>query len=70
MVGKMGGFGLFGVVFKGRLSNTWQQTLAIHSNDNHNTKPQQSTSDFDAIRLKQYRQPRMVLSLRNEMTIL
>jgi hypothetical protein len=29
-------------------SNTWQQTLTIHPNNNHGTETQQSTSDFDA----------------------
>ncbi|VVM23695.1 hypothetical protein BSPWISOXPB_2342 [uncultured Gammaproteobacteria bacterium] len=29
-------------------SNTWQQTLAIHPNNNRGTETQQSTSDFDA----------------------
>ena len=29
-------------------SNTWQQTIAIHPNNNHGTETQQSTSDFDA----------------------
>jgi hypothetical protein len=29
-------------------SNTWQQTLTIHPNNNRGTEIQQSTSDFDA----------------------
>jgi hypothetical protein len=29
-------------------SNTWQQALTIHPNNNHGTETQQSTSDFDA----------------------
>ncbi|SSC08958.1 RHS repeat domain-containing protein [bacterium endosymbiont of Bathymodiolus sp. 5 South] len=29
-------------------SNTWQQTLAIHPNNNRSTETQQSTTDFDA----------------------
>jgi hypothetical protein len=28
-------------------SNTWQQTLIIHPNNNRGTETQQSTSDFD-----------------------
>jgi hypothetical protein len=28
-------------------SNTWQQALTIHPNNNHGTETQQSTSDFD-----------------------
>jgi hypothetical protein len=28
-------------------SNTWQQTLTIHPNNNRGTETQQSTSDFD-----------------------
>ena len=29
-------------------SSTWQQTLAIHPNNNRGTETQQSTTDFDA----------------------
>jgi hypothetical protein len=34
--------------YKHSISNTWQQTLTIHPNNNHGTETQQSTSDFDA----------------------
>jgi hypothetical protein len=37
----------YDVVFVG-FSNTWQQTLTIHPNNNRGTETQQSTSDFDA----------------------
>ncbi|CAC9575686.1 hypothetical protein BPUTSESOX_1582 [uncultured Gammaproteobacteria bacterium] len=29
-------------------SNTWQQTISIHPNNNRGTETQQSASDFDA----------------------
>jgi hypothetical protein len=40
-------FSFIEVVLRLKNSNTWQQTLIIHPNNNRGTETQQSTSDFD-----------------------